>query len=104
MSLVDYPKAPDATPTATGQQKEYVVLPESERAKGFVRPYRDAYRHVKCGAVTTMGRAIGETYARNPYFYGATFCVRCKAHFPVGANGEFTWYEFDGSEGPKVGT
>jgi hypothetical protein len=29
----------------TGQQKDYVVLSEEERAKGFVRPYRDTYTH-----------------------------------------------------------
>lgn len=52
-----------------GQQKDYVVLSAAERSKGFVRPYRDAYRHLKCGKITTMGRAIAETYARDPTFY-----------------------------------
>lgn len=89
---------------ATGQQKGYVVLADEERAKGFVRPYRDAYRHLKCGKITTMGRTIAETYARDPHFYSGTFCSTCRAHFPVGEDGEFTWYEMDGSEGPKVGT
>lgn len=88
----------------TGQQKGYVVLSADERAKGFVRPFRDAYRHQKCGAITTMGRAIAETYAREPSFYSGTFCSTCRSHFPVGEKGEFTWYEMDGSEGPKVGT
>lgn len=87
-----------------GQQKGYVVLTEAERAKGFQRPYRDAYRHSKCGKITTMGRAIAETYARDPHFYSGTFCSTCGAHFPVGEDGEFTWYEMDGREGPKVGT
>jgi hypothetical protein len=41
-----------------------------------------------CRAVTTMGRAIAETYARNPKFYGATYCVGCCKHFPVE---EFVW-------------
>lgn len=40
-----------------GQQKGYVVLSEAERAKGFVRPVRRSYRHLKCGVVTTMGQA-----------------------------------------------
>jgi hypothetical protein len=31
---------------ATGQQREYLVLSEEERAKGFVRPVRLSYRHV----------------------------------------------------------
>lgn len=89
--------------SATGQQKGYVVLSQEERTRGFVRPFRDAYRHAKCGAITTMGRSIAETYARDPKFYSGTFCSTCRAHFPVGADGEFTWYEMDGTEGPKVG-
>lgn len=87
-----------------GQQKGYVVLTAAERAKGFVRPYRDAYRHLKCNKITTMSRDIAETYARDPGFYSGTFCTTCRAHFPVGENGEFTWYEMDGREGPRVGT
>lgn len=89
---------------ATGQQKAYVVLTEAERGKGFVRPLRDAYRHLKCGAITTTSRDIAATYARDPTFYSGTFCTTCRGHFPVGENGEFTWYEMDGTEGPKVGT
>lgn len=88
----------------SGQQKGYVVLTPAERAKGFTRPYRDAYRHLKCGRITIMSRDIAETYARDPYFYVGTFCTACRAHFPVGEDGEFTWYEMDGREGPKVGT
>jgi hypothetical protein len=87
-----------------GQQKDYVILSDAERARGFVRPVRDAYRHLKCGKITTMGRALAETYARDPKFYSGTFCTTCGAHFPVGPDGEFTWYEHDGTEGPKVGT
>lgn len=87
-----------------GQQKGYVVLSAAERSKGFVRPYRDAYRHLTCQTITTMSREIAETYARDPGFYSGTFCLKCRSHFPVGENGEFTWYEMDGREGPKVGT
>ena len=76
---------------ATGQQKGYVVLSAEERAKGFVRPVRQSYVHDKCGGVTTMGLALAETYARDPSFYSGTFCAICRAHFPVGADGEFTW-------------
>jgi len=90
--------------TASGQQKGYVVLTEAERSKGFVRPYRDAYRHLKCGKITTMGRSIAETYQREPGFYSGTFCATCSGHFPVGQDGEFVWYEMDGTTGPKVGT
>jgi hypothetical protein len=88
----------------TGMQKGYVVLTQNERSKGFVRSFRDAYRHLTCGKITTMARDIAETYARDPYFYSGTFCTTCRGHFPVGEDGEFTWYEMDGSEGPKVGT
>lgn len=84
----------------TGQNKVYLVLSEEERAQGFVRPLRYAYVHEVCGVVTTMGAAIAETYARNPTFYGRTFCVSCNEHRPVGADGEFVW---DGTE-EKVGT
>lgn len=128
---------------ATGQHKSYIVLCPDERAKGFVRPYRDQYRHTGrsicgkmlhdgdnrlggprricsdvnehagecgvqfqsvtqpehaqienthliggCGTVTTMGKALSETYARDPKFYGATFCTGCNQHLPVG---EFRW-------------
>ena len=90
--------------TDSGMQKGYIVLSDAERAKGFVRPVRDSYRHTICGKITTMGRSLAETYARDPTFYSGTFCSTCRAHFPVGADGEFTWYEHDGTEGPKVGT
>jgi hypothetical protein len=73
---------------ATGMQKGYVVLCDKERAKGFVRPVRRSYRHLKCNAVTTMGLALAETYARDPTFYGGTFCCVCHTHFPLD---EFVW-------------
>lgn len=82
-----------------GQQNLYAVLSEEERAKGFVRPVRREYVHTKCGGATTMGLAIAETYARNPFYYSGTFCVHCGAHFPVGPNGEFLW-----DDGSKVGS
>lgn len=97
----------------TGQHSGYIVLCAEERAKGFTRPYRDAYKHVGrletiitdgrekadqphefthrvggCGTVTTMGRTLSETYARDPKFYGATFCCGCNRHLPVA---EFVW-------------
>jgi len=81
----------------TGQHPSYIVLCDEERAKGFVRPYRDRYQHLTCGTVTTMGRALSETYARDPSFYGATFCVACNRHLPVG---EFVWT----ADGDTVGS
>lgn len=90
----------------TGQQRSYLVLSEAERAKGFVRPVRRSYQHAGrpggpegCGTVTTMGLAIAETYARDPSFYGGTFCCGCGTHLPVGADGEFVW-----DDGTRVGT
>ena len=97
-----------------GQQEAYLVLSEEERAKGFVRPLRRSYKHLGppiayegvdgqtyeaghhggCGAVTSMGDALCETYARNPKFYGVTFCTGCGTHLPVH---EFVWVE-DGTE------
>jgi hypothetical protein len=83
-----------------GQNKKYLVLSEEERAKGFVRPVRRTYVHDKCGQKTTMGLAIAQTYARDPSFYGATLCVHCEKHRPVGSKGEFSWADGSG----KVGT
>lgn len=72
----------------TGLQDTYLVLSEEERAKGFVRPLRRSYLHLTCGGVTTMGLAIAETYARNPGFYGGTFCATCGNHFTLD---QFVW-------------
>lgn len=82
-----------------GQQRDYVILSDEERARGFKRPVRRTYVHEKCGVATTMSNAIAETYARDPYFYSGTFCVGCGKHFPVGDDGEFVW-----DDGSKVGT
>lgn len=84
--------------TASGQQKDYVVLSEEERHRGFIRPVRCSYIHQKCGSLTTMGLAIAETYARCPGFYSGTFCCKCRDHFPIGEDGEFVW-----EDGTKVG-
>lgn len=89
---------------ANGQQKGYVVLSAEERAKGFVRPVRESYVHEKCGTLTTMGRALAETYARDPHFYSGTFCAGCRSHFPVGESGEFVWADSNGQRtDQKVG-
>lgn len=80
--------APAPIDPATGMHRDYWILSDEDRAKGFVRPVREKYIHNKCGVVTRMGIKIAETYARDPKFYGATFCVGCRGHFPVG---EFVW-------------
>jgi hypothetical protein len=89
-----------------GQQEAYLVLSEEERAKGFVMPVQQSYRHIKCGTDTRMGLAIAETYARDPKFYGGTFCVYCGTHYPLrSAEGpQFFWVEPDGSRGCPVGS
>jgi hypothetical protein len=84
---------------ATGQQYKYLILSDEERAKGFVRSVRRTYIHEHCKAATTMSLPLAETYARNPQFYGGTFCVNCQNHFPVGPHGQFVW-----EDGSKVGT
>jgi hypothetical protein len=53
-----------------------------------------------CGTVTRMGNTLAETYARDPGFYGATYCCECQDHLPVGVDGEFVWEGTD----ERVGT
>jgi hypothetical protein len=79
------------------QHEVYLILSDEERAKGFVRPVRQTYVHTVCGTATTMGKALAETYAKDPKFYGATYCVGCRKHLPVD---EFVW---DGTK-EKVGS
>ena len=101
MSLKDNRDELDITiDPSTGMQKDYLILSEDERAKGFVRPIRDSYLHETCKTVTRMGRALAETYARDPNFYSGTYCAYCGTHFRVGAAGEFLW----DSTNIKVGT
>lgn len=89
--------APQPVDPASGQHRAYWVLSEAERGKGFVRPVRRTYLHTsRCKTSTTMGTALAETYAREPGFYGATFCCACRDHFPVA---EFTW-----EDGSTVGS
>ncbi len=89
------------------QNPAYLVLSEAERGQGFLRPVRRTYVHWTqedgspvpvvvvsakglrgCGAATTMSQPIAETYARQPGFYGSTYCSGCHMHLPVT---EFTW-------------
>ena len=70
------------------QHEKYLVLSDEEKAKGFVRPVRQSYVHKECGVLTSMGLSIAETYARDPKFYGSTYCCGCSKHLPVS---EFVW-------------
>lgn len=91
-------RAPAPIDPATGMHKDYWVLSEEERSKGFVRPLRRAYVHTDgCGTKTIMGLALCETYARNPFFYSGTYCCGCRTHHPVG---QFRWDE----DGAVVGS
>lgn len=86
----------DSTPQP--QADVYLVLSDAERARGFIRPVRASYTHTVCKSTTRMGEALAETYARDPHFYGSTYCVACRMHRPVS---EFIWA--DGS-GQTVGS
>jgi hypothetical protein len=83
-----------------GQKADHWVLCEDERSSGYVRPVRREYRHQACGQKTTMPIACAETYAKQPSFYGSTFCCACGGYFPVGEDGQFVWLD----DGTKVGT
>lgn len=89
------------------QEDVYLVLSEEERAKGFVRPFENRYVHAKelggCGVITRMGDALSETYAREPSFYGATYCVGCSMHKRVGEQGEFYWCDSGGNPKQRDG-
>lgn len=58
---------------------------------GLRRPLRQAYVHARgCGGTTTMSRGLAETFAVQPRFYTAVYCVHpeCERHCPVA---EFDW-------------
>jgi hypothetical protein len=114
MSLTSDPTDPRLThgvdDVPVDQADTYLVLSDEERANGFIRPVRLSYWHTTCGAITTMNQAIAETYARDPKFYGSTYCATCRMHRPVGPDGEFHWIDPANPErqspttDPKVGT
>ncbi len=82
--------AEEASAWAHAKYVMFEEYPESERP-ALGRFWTEADLRTGCGTVTTMGIAIAETYARDPGFYSSTFCCYCGAHFPVGAEGEFSW-------------
>lgn len=85
---------------------KYEEYPAGQLALGRFWTQADLDRANKaCGDTTRMAEAIAETYARQPAFYGATYCCTCQMHLPVGAQGEFVWLNPDGSDsGERVGT
>lgn len=98
--------APQPINEKTGQHKDYWILSDEERAKGFKLPVRQSYKHLKCHAITKMSIKIAESCAADPFFYSGTFCVTCGEHFPlVDSNGKrsFVWINNDGTVGEPVG-
>ena len=72
---------------------KFEAYPESEHATGrfWTQAEIDSISQ-GCGAETIMsGRGLSETYAREPQFYGSTFCTGCGDYLPVGKQGEFVW-------------
>lgn len=82
------------------QEARYLVLSDAEIVKGFVRPVYRTYLHhdPECGYITTMALPLCETFARQPGFYGSTYCCGCRMHRPVGPEGEFTWVDGAGND------
>lgn len=66
---------------------KYEEYPESE-SPSIGRYWTQEQLDSGCGTVTTMALPLAETYARDPKFYGGTFCSGCSTHFPVT---EFVW-------------
>lgn len=69
--------------------EEYPPSDSSVTGRFWTQQQLDQANRV-CGTITTMGTAIAETYARNPKFYGSTYCVSCQMHRPVE---EFVWID-----------
>jgi len=86
--LRDLTPEEQADPLRGGQGwVKYEEYPESESplvGKGWTKQELRS----GCGTVTAMADALAETYARDPKFYGMTFCCKCKMHFDVG---QFIW-------------
>lgn len=92
MGMTTDPRDPRLTrgaDEAPAEQAEvYLVLSSEERRRGFLQPVRTSYVHQPCGTATHMNVALAETYARDPWFYGGTYCCACRMHRPLT---EFRW-------------
>jgi len=77
---------------------KFEAYPEGDAALGKYWRQADIDNIGKgCQSETVMGRALSETYARNPKFYGATYCVACGKHLPIE---EFVW----SADGTRLGS
>jgi hypothetical protein len=104
------PKHPllDLTPEQHERYDQYgyikfVEYPKSSEGGETGRYWTKEELESGCQTLTTMGQALAETYARDPKFYGATFCCHCGKHLRVGPEemgGQFVW---DGTT-ERVGT
>lgn len=81
----------------------YEAYPESERP-ACGRFWTKEALESGCGAVTTMGLAIAETFARDLNYYSHTMCCNCGKHLPVGEHGEFIWLDAGRETTERVGT
>lgn len=77
----------------------YEEYPQDSGSAVMGRFWTDEKLNSGCFTETTMALALAETYARQPNYYGATFCAYCSKHYPVGPDGEFEWLD-----GTKVGS
>ena len=83
--------------------QEYVAFEPypQERRPSLGRFWTQEQLNSGCGVVTTMARELAETYAREPKFYGATFCCHCGRHIKVE---EFEWIGANGlPDGSRLG-
>jgi len=96
------PLTPEQQERYKDQYVAYVEYDESEQRGAVVGRYftteqLEHYKKKGCGTLTTMGQTLAETYARDPKFYGATYCCGCQKHLAVD---EFVW---DGTQ-ERVGS
>lgn len=78
--------------------EKYEAFPESESPRVGKYWTKKELENKGCGVVTTMSGPLAETYARDPGFYGGTFCCGCGTHYPVN---QFIW---EGSNDERVGS
>lgn len=52
---------------------------------------------IGCNQVTVISQEIATTYAKDPKFYGATYCYHCRKHLSVD---QFVWVR----DGQRVGS
>ena len=67
---------------------KFEKYPRSESSSVVGRFWTQEQLNSGCNTNSKMASAIAETYARDPKFYGSTFCCQCGSHFSVK---EFIW-------------